>query len=294
MPVPVPPGRAARPPADRAGAAAGRPGQRPGGAELHDGVAQQRRAGERELRLGRLLGNVMWNLCVDNMEEIIDDFVEKYFSPLGGIFCHWDKVEHLFLLTGSLSWVPIATAVNFVLLFQNRLLVLLSLICVPLSLTGFTLGCQGIEFVSRVPRCNLGELQTEDQGRVSDPDDFVPPVPPPSYFAACNSDPPQMSPRTLACDGLSLPNVYATRINGAEVFFRVDPPPSYEDVQNSNTSEQGGALQVSAMKCVDLAEESAGQDSQGDSTCPGGHVTESLRVTYAIDGVPESCEDPTI
>ncbi|XP_032532592.1 protein FAM189A2 [Chiroxiphia lanceolata] len=85
--------------------------------------------------------------------------------------------------------------------------------------------------------------------------------------------------RTL---GLSLPHAYATRINGAEVFFHLEPPPPYEDVQSSNTSEQGGALKVNVMNCVDSAEVSEGQDSQGDGTCPGGHAIESPCVTFQL------------
>ncbi|NXE41647.1 F1892 protein, partial [Ptilorrhoa leucosticta] len=193
------------------------------------------------------------------------------------------------------------------LLFQVNLFILLSMICVLLNLTGLILGCQGIQFVSGVPRCNLmdvdenkicfcceelhltkcteveavlklyhvkscsaahlllkkvllalsvlnavtatvcflaaalhylqifasgrsciDESQIEDQDRILDPDDFVPPVPPPSYFATFNSCTPQTSHSTLVSDVISLPYIYGTRIKGVEVFCRLDPPPSYE------------------------------------------------------------------
>lgn len=38
---------------------------------------------------------------------------------------------------------------------QVNLFVLLSVVCVLLNLAGFILGCQGAQFVSSVPRCDL-------------------------------------------------------------------------------------------------------------------------------------------
>lgn len=63
-------------------------------------------------------------------------------------------------MIGSLSSVPVLIAVNFVLLFQVNLFVLLSIISVMLNVTGLILGCQGIQFVSRVPRCDLVSTHT--------------------------------------------------------------------------------------------------------------------------------------
>ncbi|NXY10117.1 F1892 protein, partial [Pteruthius melanotis] len=204
-----------------------------------------------------------------------------------------------------------------------NLFILLSMICVLLNLTGLILGCQGIQFVSGVPRCNLmdmdekkicfcceelhltkctevqavlklyhvkscsaahlllkkvllalsvlnavtatvcflaaalhclqifasrrsciDESQIEDQGCILDPDDFVPPVPPPSYFATFNSCTPQRSHSTLVSDVISLPGVYGARIKGVEVFCRLDPPPPYETVWSPNSSEQVWATGV--------------------------------------------------
>ncbi|OXB62689.1 hypothetical protein ASZ78_009342 [Callipepla squamata] len=124
-----------------------------------------------------------------------------------------------------------------------NLFVLLSVICVLLNLAGFILGCQGAQFVSSVPRCDLVDVgenkicfcceefhptkctekenalklypvkscsavhlllkdesqisteEIEEQGHISDPEDFVPPVPPPSYFATFYSFTPRMSRR---------------------------------------------------------------------------------------------------
>lgn len=48
----------------------------------------------------------------------------------------------LFLSTSSVS-------------LQVNLFVLLSVVCILLNLAGFILGCQGAQFVSSVPRCDL-------------------------------------------------------------------------------------------------------------------------------------------
>ncbi|XP_041909870.1 protein FAM189A2 [Corvus kubaryi] len=226
-----------------------------------------------------------------------------------------------------------------------NLFILLSMICVLLNLTGLILGCQGIQFVSGVPRCDLmnmdenkicfcceelhltecteveavlklyhvkscsaahlllkkvllalsvlnavtatvcflaaalhylqilasrrsciDESQIEDQDHILDPDDFVPPVPPPSYFATLNSCTPQTSNSTLVSDMISLPYIYGTRIKGVEVFCRLDPPPPYETAWSSNSSEQGGAPQINGMEDVDSGEVTDRQSSQAEET----------------------------
>ncbi|XP_050769059.1 endosomal transmembrane epsin interactor 1 [Gymnogyps californianus] len=224
-----------------------------------------------------------------------------------------------------------------------NLFVLLSIICVLLNLAGFILGCQGVQFVSGVPRCDLvdmgenkicfcceefhlakcteeeaaltlyhmkscsaghhllkkalfalcalnaltitvcmvaaalrylrifatrrsciDESHIEDQDQVLDPDDFVPPVPPPSYFATLYSCAPQMSCRMLCSDVIPLPHIYRARIKDVEVFCPLDPPPPYEAVQSQNSSEQEGALQISVVELVDSGEVSDRQASQGE------------------------------
>ncbi|NXP03224.1 F1892 protein, partial [Thinocorus orbignyianus] len=227
-------------------------------------------------------------------------------------------------------------------LFQANLFVLLSIICVLLNLAGFILGCQGVQFVSSVPRCDLADVgenkicfcceelhltkcteeetalklyhvkscsdahlllkkvlfalcalnaltttvclvaaalhylqifatrrscidesQVEDQDQVLDPDDFVPPEPPPSYFATFYSYTPQISSRMLGSDVIPLPHIYGARIKGVEVFCPLDPPPPYESVWIQNSSEQEDALQISVMEVVDSGEVSGRQASQG-------------------------------
>ncbi|NXE08258.1 F1892 protein, partial [Lophotis ruficrista] len=228
-----------------------------------------------------------------------------------------------------------------VMLLAN-LFVLLSIICVLLNLAGFILGCQGLQFVSGVSRCDLvdmgenkicfccdefhltkcteeetalrlyhmnscsaaylhlkkvlfalcalnaltttvclvaaalrylqifatrrsciDESQIEDQDRILDPDAFVPPVPPPSYFATSYSCTPRTRSRMLDSDVIPLPHIYGARIKGVEVFCPLDPPPPYEAVQSQNSSEQEDALQISVMEVVDPGEVSDRQASQG-------------------------------
>ncbi|NXQ89936.1 F1892 protein, partial [Nyctibius grandis] len=225
-----------------------------------------------------------------------------------------------------------------------NLFVLLSIICLLLNLAGFILGCQGVQFVSGVPRCDLEDIgenkicfccgefhltkctgeeaslklhpvkscsaaylllkkilfalcamsaltttvcliatalcylqifstrrscmdesQTEDEDHVLDPDDFVPPVPPPSYFAAFYPYTPRTNCRMLGSDVIPLPHIYGAQIKGIEVFCPPDPPPPYEAVQSQNSSEQEGALQVSVVEVVvDLGKVSDRQASQGE------------------------------
>ncbi|NXJ08663.1 F1892 protein, partial [Odontophorus gujanensis] len=229
-----------------------------------------------------------------------------------------------------------------------NLFVLLSVICVLLNLAGFILGCQGAQFVSSVPRCDLVDVgenkicfcceefhptkcteketslklypvkscsavhlllkkvifalcalnaltttvcliaaalrylqifatrrscidesqisteEIEEQGHVSDPEDFVPPVPPPSYFATFYSFTPRMSRRMLGSDVIPLPHIYGARIKGIEVFCPLDPPPPYEAVVNQVGSEQESALQGAGEEVVaDSADTSGRQASQG-------------------------------
>ncbi|KFW69993.1 Protein FAM189A2, partial [Pygoscelis adeliae] len=92
-------------------------------------------------------------------------------------------------------------------------------------------------------RSCIDESQIEDQDHVSDPDDFVPPVPPPSYFATFYCTP-RMSGRMLGSDVIPLPHIYGARIKGVEVFCPLDPPPPYEAVWSQNSSEQSTSSTV--------------------------------------------------
>ncbi|NXR34188.1 F1892 protein, partial [Zosterops hypoxanthus] len=213
------------------------------------------------------------------------------------------------------------------LVFQVNLFVLLSMISVMLNVTGLILGCQGIQFVSRVPRCDLmdmeenktclcceelhstacteveavlklyhvkscsaahfllkqvllalsvlnaltatvcfiaaalhylqilasrrsctGECEIEDDHNL-DPDDFVPPVPPPSYFATFNSFTPQTSVSVPVSHVISLSYIHGRQIKEVEVFCRLDPPPPYETVCSLKGSEQVWAMEIKPLIC---------------------------------------------
>ncbi|XP_074389515.1 endosomal transmembrane epsin interactor 1 isoform X2 [Zonotrichia albicollis] len=180
-----------------------------------------------------------------------------------------------------------------------NLFVLLSMISFMLNGIGLILGCQGIHFVSGLPRCHLkvllvvsalnaltatvcfaaaalhywltlasrgsctDECEIEGEDHNLDPDDFVPPVPPPSYFATFNSCTPQ-SHSTPVSDVISLHCISVTRIRGVEVYCPLDPPPPYETVCSVKSSEQGGALQINGVEEVDSGEVSERQSSQAE------------------------------
>ncbi|XP_051499098.1 endosomal transmembrane epsin interactor 1 isoform X2 [Apus apus] len=246
-------------------------------------------------------------------------------------------------VTLSLSGAPqVKNACPFWTGASVNLFVTLSVICVLLGLAGFILGCQGLQFVSSVPRCdlmdigekkvcfccqelhltkcseetalklnhmkscsavhlrlkkllfalctlsaltttvclvaaalpylrvcatgrsNIGEAQVEDQHHFSDPDDFVPPVPPPSYFAIFHPGTPQVSRRMRGSDVIPLHHIYGARIKGVEVFCPLDPPPPYEDGPSQSSSEQEGELQRSVVEVVDLGEVSNRRASQDE------------------------------
>ncbi|XP_010224689.1 PREDICTED: protein FAM189A2 [Tinamus guttatus] len=107
--------------------------------------------------------------------------------------------------------------------------------------------------------------ETEDQGHISDPEDFVPPAPPPSYFETFYSCTPRMTRRMLRSDVIPLPHIYGARIKGIEVFCPLDPPPPYEDVASQISCEQGDTLQVAVVEAAtDSVDTSDRQTSQGE------------------------------
>ncbi|XP_076854120.1 endosomal transmembrane epsin interactor 1 isoform X2 [Brachyhypopomus gauderio] len=70
----------------------------------------------------------------------------------------------------------------------------------------------------------------EEQPRISDPEEFVAPAPPPSYFSAIYSCTPRLARRMFGDNVIPLPHIYGARIKGVEVFCPLDPPPPYEAV----------------------------------------------------------------
>ncbi|XP_037633056.1 protein FAM189A2 [Sebastes umbrosus] len=77
--------------------------------------------------------------------------------------------------------------------------------------------------------------EREDPAQVPDPDEFVAPAPPPSYFSTFYSYTPRLARRILGDSVIPLPHIYGARIKGVEVFCPLDPPPPYEVVAGSST-----------------------------------------------------------
>ncbi|XP_036117216.1 protein FAM189A2 isoform X1 [Molossus molossus] len=252
-----------------------------------------------------------------------------------------------------------------------NLFVLLSVVCVLLNLAGFILGCQGAQFVSSVPRCDLVDLgegkicfcceefqpakctdkenvlklfpvqpcsavhlllkkvlfalcalnaltttvclvaaalryvqifaarrscsdesqisveEVEEHGRIPDPDDFVPPVPPPSYFATLYSCTPRMNRRMVGPDVIPLPHIYGARIKGVEVFCPLDPPPPYEAVVNQTDQEQTSLFRLSegSEATISLMEPAGMPVTQGGNT-PNAPGEESASASAANSSQP--------
>ncbi|XP_068559639.1 endosomal transmembrane epsin interactor 1 isoform X2 [Cebidichthys violaceus] len=76
--------------------------------------------------------------------------------------------------------------------------------------------------------------EREEPAQVPDPDEFVAPAPPPSYFSTFYSYTPRLARRILGDSVIPLPHIYGTRIKGVEVFCPLDPPPPYEVVAGSS------------------------------------------------------------
>ncbi|XP_075067062.1 endosomal transmembrane epsin interactor 1 [Mixophyes fleayi] len=212
-----------------------------------------------------------------------------------------------------------------------NLFVMLSVVCVLLNLAGFILGCQGAQFVSSVPSCQLVDMaegkicvcceesqankclekenvlklfmihsctavhlllkkvffalcalnaltttvclvaaalrylqllttrrpctdesqvsaeEAEEQDREPDPEDFVPPAPPPSYFSTFYSSTPRMNQRMAGNEVIPLPHIYGSRFKGIEVFYPMEPPPPYESVVGLSHLLEETALEITDL-----------------------------------------------
>lgn len=96
---------------------------------------------------------------------------------------------------------------------------------------------------SCIDESQISAEEAEEHGHLPDPDDFVPPAPPPSYFATFYSCTPRMNRRMVGPDVIPLPHIYGARIKGVEVFCPLDPPPPYEAVVSQEDQEQGSPCQ---------------------------------------------------
>ncbi|XP_040899271.1 protein FAM189A2 [Toxotes jaculatrix] len=79
--------------------------------------------------------------------------------------------------------------------------------------------------------------EREDAPQVPDPEEFVAPAPPPSYFSTFYSYTPRLARHMLGDSAIPLPHIYGARIKGVEVFCPLDSPPPYEVVAGSSSNE---------------------------------------------------------
>ncbi|KAM9330694.1 endosomal transmembrane epsin interactor 1 [Gastrophryne carolinensis] len=84
----------------------------------------------------------------------------------------------------------------------------------------------------------------EDQEQGPDPEDFVPPAPPPPYFSTFYSHTPRMAQRMSGNEVIPLPHIYGSRFKGVEVFCPMEPPPPYESVVGQNNLQEETSLQI--------------------------------------------------
>ncbi|XP_075453839.1 endosomal transmembrane epsin interactor 1 isoform X2 [Ascaphus truei] len=117
---------------------------------------------------------------------------------------------------------------------------------------------------ARRPCTDESQVSAEDaevQDRVLDPEDFVPPAPPPSYFSTFYT--PTINQRILGNEMIPLPHIYGSRFKGIEVFCPMEPPPPYEAVVG-----QSYLLEETTLQTTDLVEATPTVGSHGVQTTP--------------------------
>ncbi|KAA0716396.1 Protein FAM189A2 [Triplophysa tibetana] len=117
--------------------------------------------------------------------------------------------------------------------------------------------------------------EVEEHTRLPDPDEFVAPAPPPSYFSTFYSYTPRLARRMFGDCTIPLPHIYGARIKGVEVFCPLEPPPPYEAV----ASQPATQVQQAEVQMSDLTEvltEATETDTPTDDRC---HQTAILSST---------------
>ncbi|XP_029998405.1 protein FAM189A2 isoform X1 [Sphaeramia orbicularis] len=136
-------------------------------------------------------------------------------------------------------------------------------------------------FTTRTP-CLEETRPTVEEGEepalVPDPDEFVAPAPPPSYFSTFYSYTPRLARRMLRDSVIPLPHIYGARIKGVEVFCPLDPPPPYEavagssanaDTQDSDVALTEMTVNSSVNSTINSEVETSAQDPQMVSASSG-------------------------
>lgn len=134
-------------------------------------------------------------------------------------------------------------------------------------------------FAGRRPRAieaQIPQEEVEATRQIPDPDEFVPPIPPPPYFSTFCSYSPRINPRILSNDVIPLTHIYASRMKGIEVFCPVEPPPPYEAVVREQNEEQVSSL-LNA-RTTEADEERTSCSAPDDSNVPSCSLSDLLQL----------------
>ncbi|XP_012684126.2 protein FAM189A2 [Clupea harengus] len=121
--------------------------------------------------------------------------------------------------------------------------------------------------------------EAEEQPRPPDPDEFVPPAPPPSYFSTFYSYTPRLARRMFGDSVIPLPHIYGARIKGVEVFCPLDPPPPYEAVPGVSNPSPAQETQIQMTDLTDLTELTEVTDGLTDQSEAATSITDSCLQT---------------
>ncbi|XP_053509765.1 endosomal transmembrane epsin interactor 1 isoform X1 [Ictalurus furcatus] len=127
--------------------------------------------------------------------------------------------------------------------------------------------------------------EEEEQPHIPDPDDFVPPAPPPSYFSTFYSYTPRLARRMFGDSVIPLPHIYGARIKGVEVFCPLDPPPPYEAV--AARQAEPSQVQDPEVQVTDLTggvSHCSEMDTASDERCMQTAVSSSSPPSQSITG----------
>ncbi|XP_029572086.1 protein FAM189A2 isoform X2 [Salmo trutta] len=136
--------------------------------------------------------------------------------------------------------------------------------------------------------------EVEEPTIIPDPDEFVPPAPPPSYFSTFYSYTPRLARRMFGDSVIPLPHIYGARIKGVEVFCPLDPPPPYEAVTGGSalaTATQETEIQIPV---TDLTEELNNSSEAGTSIRDVGPQTTVVAVPTSPPSYPSPPSPPLL
>uniref|UniRef100_A0A4W5KVD9 Endosomal transmembrane epsin interactor 1 n=1 Tax=Hucho hucho TaxID=62062 RepID=A0A4W5KVD9_9TELE len=139
--------------------------------------------------------------------------------------------------------------------------------------------------------------EVEEPTIIPDPDEFVPPAPPPSYFSTFYSYTPRLARRMFGDSVIPLPHIYGARIKGLEVFCPLDPPPPYEAVTGGSalaTATQETEIQIPVTDLTELAEELSNSSEAGTSIRDVGPQTTVVAVPTSPPSYPSPPSPPRL